>query len=413
MKSGVLGLFEGYGVEIEYMIVDRESLQVRGLADEVLRAVSGGYASEVEVGDLAWSNELVLHVVELKTNGPAARVEGLDRSFSESVGRIARILGEHNARLMPTAMHPWMDPEHETRLWPHENGRIYSTFDRIFDCRGHGWANVQSIHLNLPFRDDREFGHLHAAVRMVLPILPALSASSPIVAGHPTGRMDNRMAFYRKNCRRVASVTGRVIPERVFTIAAYQELILETIYRDMARLDPEGILRHEWINARGAIARFDRNTIEIRVLDVQESPQADLAVAGVVAAVVRAFVEERTVRYESQTEWSEKELEAILLSSIRHGDQAVITNEAYLRHMGYKDKGPTTALDLWRHLIQRFVEGTDLERGSTAALDCFLKHGCLASRILRSLGRDPKPPALVETYRALCDCLEENRVFLS
>jgi hypothetical protein len=32
------------------------------------------------------------------------------------------------------------------------------------------------------------------------------------------------------------------------------------------------VLRHEWVNARGAIARFDRSAIEIRVLDVAECP---------------------------------------------------------------------------------------------------------------------------------------------
>ena len=33
------------------------------------------------------------------------------------------------------------------------------------------------------------------------------------------------------------------------------------------------------MNSRGAIARFDRNAIEIRVIDVQECPKADLAIA--------------------------------------------------------------------------------------------------------------------------------------
>ncbi len=66
-------LFDRYGVELEYMIVDAESLSVRPIADEVLRRVAGEYVNEVERGPLAWSNELVLHVIELKTNGPALK----------------------------------------------------------------------------------------------------------------------------------------------------------------------------------------------------------------------------------------------------------------------------------------------------------------------------------------------------
>ena len=74
---------------------------------------------------------------------------------------------------------------------------IYQTYDRIFGCKAHGWANLQSMHLNLPFADDAEFARLHAAIRLVLPIIPALAASSPIADGRPTGFMDIRMEAYR------------------------------------------------------------------------------------------------------------------------------------------------------------------------------------------------------------------------
>ena len=68
-----LHLFEAYGVELEHMIVDAETLDVKPVADRLLAAVSEGDEpeAEVELGDVAWSNELVLHVIELKTNGPA------------------------------------------------------------------------------------------------------------------------------------------------------------------------------------------------------------------------------------------------------------------------------------------------------------------------------------------------------
>ena len=88
---------------------------------------------------------------------------------------------------MPTAAHPFMDPMKETKIWPHENNEVYAIYNKIFDCRGHGWSNLQSTHLNLPFYDDEEFAKLHAAVRLVLPILPALCASSPILDGKLTG----------------------------------------------------------------------------------------------------------------------------------------------------------------------------------------------------------------------------------
>ena len=69
------------------------------------------------------------------------------------------------------------------RLWPHENREVYDAFDRIFSCKGHGWANLQSMHINLPFADDAEFGRLHAAIRFLMPLMPGLTASSPVMDG--------------------------------------------------------------------------------------------------------------------------------------------------------------------------------------------------------------------------------------
>src|SRR5690606_18371458 len=100
------------------------------------------------------------------------------------------------------------------------------TFDRIFNCGGHGWANLQSVHLNLPFANDAEFGRLHTAIRLLLPLMPALAASSPLVERRMTGVLDNRLEFYRSNAKRVPSVTGLVVPEPALTRQEYEQDIL-------------------------------------------------------------------------------------------------------------------------------------------------------------------------------------------
>ena len=64
-----------FGVELEYMIVDARSLDVLPVTDRVLYAVAGEYLSEFELGSISWSNELALHLIELKTGRPAVRLE--------------------------------------------------------------------------------------------------------------------------------------------------------------------------------------------------------------------------------------------------------------------------------------------------------------------------------------------------
>ena len=165
IKNKVLSLFQGFGVELEYMIVDKDSLNIKPIADLLLKELAGNVNDDFENGEIAWSNELVM---------------GLSEKFNENV-KLANIkLAKHNAILLPTGAHPFMNPLNETVIWPHEYNQVYALYDRIFDCKGHGWSNLQSTHLNLPFANDLEFEQLHAAIRLLLPIIPSISASTPI-----------------------------------------------------------------------------------------------------------------------------------------------------------------------------------------------------------------------------------------
>jgi carboxylate-amine ligase len=410
MSEPVLHLFEGFGVEIEYMIVDPVELSVRPVADSLLHSVAGAFESEVENGDVAWSNELALHVFELKTNGPAPVLDGLSDTFQRNVREINERLAPLGGVLLPGAAHPWMDPSVEFVRWPHEYGEIYAAFDRIFGCVGHGWSNLQSVHLNLPFSGDAEFGRLHAAIRVLLPILPALAASSPILDGAPTGLMDTRLAVYRTNARRVPSVSGHVIPEPVFDKRSYQREILEPIYRDLEPHDPDGTLRHEWVNARGCIARFDRSTIEIRVIDTQECPSTDLAVVAAATAVTRGLVEEALSSGAAQRDIPSADLVRILSETTRDADRAQIEDPAYLALFGWRG-GACTAGALWESLIEHCVARDALAAPCIGPLETILAEGCLARRILGRLGEHFDRDRLRGVYAELAACLAEGEQF--
>jgi len=404
-----LTAFAGYGIELEYMIVDRQTLSIMPIADSLLRTASGEITPDVDRGRFGWSNEIVLHLVEIKNARPDSALEPLAAGFQTEVNSINRLLHPLGARLMPGAMHPWMNPAAETHLWPHQNASIYQAYDRIFDCRTHGQANLQSMHLNLPFADDSEFTRLHAAVRLLLPILPALAASSPIADGTPSGFLDTRMEGYRTAVSRVPSVIGQVIPEPAGSRAEYEDRILAPMYRDIAPFDPEGVLQHEWLNARGAIPRFDRNAIEIRVIDLQECPQADLAIAAAATAVIRSLYHVDSATLGEQQAIPTAALANILHACIRDAERALVDDAGYLRLLGFPGRH-CRAGELWHHLI----ETTSLERSGPwrEPLRVIREHGPLARRILRTLGPDFDPAHLHAVYRKLCDCLEAGRMFV-
>ncbi|HKA15114.1 MAG TPA: glutamate-cysteine ligase family protein [Myxococcota bacterium] len=403
-----LSLFEAYGIELEYMIVDAETLDVRPIADRLIEAEHGAIENEIERGAFAWSNELARHVVEIKTNGPAAQLAGLARGFAGEIARIEGLLAPLGARLLPGGMHPWMDPAREFELWPHGDREIYAAFDRIFDCRGHGWANLQSAHLNLPFASDDQFGRLHAAARALLPLLPALAAASPFVEGRHQGQLDARLDVYRHNAGRVRSVAGAVVPEPIFAIADYRAL-LASLYADLAPLDPDRTLCHEWVNARGCIARFDRMALEIRVLDVQECPHADLAIAWAVARTLRALCDPAPAHQARLRALATPPLADLLERTTAHAERAGIEDADLLRALGL-DGAPRTAQEVWRALFDRHLARDGGGAEHRPALEVVLEEGCLARRILRRVGEKPEREALAALYRELGDCLREGRL---
>lgn len=407
-----LGLFDAYGVELEYMIVDAETLNVLPICDRLIQAVSGQLGGDAEpegaAGHVGWSNELVMHVVELKCIGPEPRLEPMAAHFQRHVRLADAALAPFGGRLLPTAMHPWMDPAREMRLWPHDNGEIYAAFDRIFGCTGHGWSNLQSTHLNLPFRNDEEFGRLHAAIRLLLPALPALAASSPLLEGCLTGLADTRLETYRHNARRLPVISGQVVPEPIFTRQEYEEVLLASLYTAVRPHDPDGLLQHEWLNARGAIARFDRGAIEIRVLDIQERPEADLALCALISAAVRALCEGRWSAPSAQRAFAVAPLASIFMNCVRTGERTILEDADWLAAFGLPPT-PRTAAEFWRKLATQLLPA---DSPWWPALRVVLERGTLSTRIREACGTSPSRADLRRIYGALADCLRDGRPFL-
>lgn len=401
-------LFQGYGIELEYMIVDKETLMVKPIADELIRSEAGNYDDDVVNGVVTWSNELVLHVLELKSTKPEHDLEMIEAAFVENVTRVNSILAQWNAMLMPTGAHPFMNPSEETRLWTHGNGQIYETYNRIFDCRGHGWANVQSTHLNLPFYDDQEFARLHAAVRLILPILPALCASTPMLNGKFTGSFDTRLKYYKSNQNRIPSIAGRIIPEAVYSKRNYLQVIYEKIKADLEPFDTEHVLNPIWVNSRGAIARFDRGSLEIRLMDCQECTRADTAIIALITETLQAFVNGKFIDHESQMKWKTETLANLLDVCIEAGSTATIDHEEYLKVFGVTE-AKVTAGQLWSIIADKVM--TARLQHWRPTLDLILTEGSLAERIIRDLDRNYHHDNVMRVYRRLAECLAKNEQF--
>lgn len=396
-------IFSVLGIEIEYMLVDKDSLNVQPKSDLILSELAGHMANEVALGDIAISNELVMHVIELKNNGPKPPEAPIAEQFQKIIHELQALLERHHLMLLPTGAHPWMNPHTETIRWPHGNNAIYKQFDAIFDCRGHGWSNLQSMHVNLPYANPEEFYQLHNTIRLILPLLPALAASTPVLDGKATGMLDSRLHFYSQNQLRIPSIIGDIIPEFINSEEEYQRLILDPMFQDISPFDPQGILQYQWLNSRAAIPKFDQKAIEIRILDSQECVEADIAIAQAINAILKKW--QSTSNYHLDNPCATKELKQVFLRSITEGLATEVDSKELL--LQWQLPAQTMSLtQIWSRLIEQISSTLNFKQ--QLALELILSQGNLSQRILGALGKNIDKQALKQVYKHLGHCLVTN-----
>jgi gamma-glutamyl:cysteine ligase YbdK (ATP-grasp superfamily) len=395
----VYKVLEVLGPEHEFSVVDSE-LRALPIVDRVLRDFHGRLVNFVERSDFVFGKELQLHVMELRPIGPFRSPVVFEETMHGAVRFVSDFVGRrYGARLLGTGMHPlvrlW-----ETEVWPHRHRQIYEALSRVFCLRRHGWLNIQSFQLNLPYGDERSGVRLHNVLANVCAYLPAVAASSPVYEGRFGEDVDNRLSFYRLNQREVPSVTGDVVPEYVSSFDEYRREIVERYSADMAAAGAEEhILHKDWVNSRGVIFRFDRRALEIRVMDEQECIKSDVALSCFVRALLRGLLRE------------ESEL-------LPHEVLVRDYNSVVAKGLNAETRHPAgrTARQVCRHLLHVAMEhATDEEKDYLPIVKERIEGGNLSDLIQERIGRRARKSglreAIVRVYSELVESLIDNQPY--
>lgn len=403
--------FEVAGMELEYAVVDRD-LNAASLVEPALRSLGGRPTSDVDLGRVAFSNEIADHVFEIKTPTPMRSLVATEAALAEGVQRFSEVLrSEFGARLLPTGMHPWLDPA-RARIWNRSNARVYQTYARLFDVHSHGWMNVQASHLNLPMGREAEAVAMYNAAALIIPYLPALAASSPMYDGELQDAVDNRLAWILGHQIRVPESQGSIVPEYVHGVGDYRRRILAPMYRALDRLPNAGAVRHEFFNARGAVFKFSRKAMEIRVLDVQECPKLDVAIGAYLRAALKHFA--RRVAAGKMELPDHSVLVEDFRAAIQHGAEARV---AAPHLVGEEHRGDDGRVPV-REVLRAILAGASrtARKGETEYLelvDRMITAGTLSERIRERLlphvdDDEGFTEAARRVYIELADALEAN-----
>ena len=281
---------EVLGPEHEFSVVNDE-LEALPIVDKIIKDFHGRVVNFVEQQRFTFGKELQLHVMEFKPNAPFKSPVEFEETMQGGVLAIEDFLQRRfHARLLGTGMHPLLKLG-ETGIWPHRHRQIYEAYSKIFNLKRHGWLNIQSFHLNLPYSNEESALLLCNTLANMCPYLSAISSSSPIYEGRLGDRVDNRLYFYKQNQKEVPSVTGDVIPEYISSFSQYKTNIIGKYSDDLSKAGADKlILNKEWVNSRGVIFRFDRKAVEIRIMDEQECIKSDVALSCFIRAALRGLM---------------------------------------------------------------------------------------------------------------------------
>ena len=262
--------------------------------DRIIKDFCGRIVNFVEQPTFTFGKELQLHVMEIKPNEPFRSPKTFEEAMQKAVLTLLDFLeSKYQAHLLGTGMHPLLRLE-DTGIWPHRHRQIYEAMSKIFNLKQHGWLNIQSFQLNIPYFREKDAILLNNALAALCAYLPAIAASSPIYEGKLGENVDNRLHFYETNQEEVPSIVGDVVPEYVASLRQYRKEIIEKYSSDLASAGAGNCLLHkEWINSRGVIIRFDRKAFEIRVMDEQECIKSDVALSCFIRAVLRGLIVEK------------------------------------------------------------------------------------------------------------------------
>ena len=353
----------------------------------------------IELPEFTFGKELQLHVMEIKANKPFQSPSEFEETMQSAVSTLNGIVQKHGVMLLGTGMHPLLQLQ-DTAIWPHYHRKIYDAYGKIFNLNQHGWLNIQSFHLNLPYQKETDATQIHNHLANLCAYLPAVAASSPIFEGKAGPDLDNRLQFYKANQKEVPSVAGDVIPEYISSIEQYKRDVIGRYSKDLAAAGAdETLLNREWVNSRGVIFRFDRSALEVRVMDEQECIKMDVAFACFIRATLRGLIAEK----------AELAPHKVLVA-----DFNAVIKEGLAIHVS--SPLGETARQVCQHYLKlatQYAEGD--EKKYLPLVKRRIDGGCLSELIRAKVRQRAEKTifheAIVDVYSTLINCLRNNEPF--
>ena len=252
------------GVEEEFFLVDPQSRDLLADPDPAIFA-----ACEQGAGEHQVVTEFLRSQIETNT-----RVCSSVADLRTALGETRRLVGEaataHGARVLATSTHPFAHWRTQATTAKERYRRLAMTYQESVRR-----FLVGGMHIHAGFGNPDSRVRVMTAMRRYLPVLHALSTSSPFNAGRETG-----FKSYRLNL--IGALPRTSLPPPLHSHADYAQLV-----EDLRALNFISDGSELWWDVRPS-ARYP--TIEMRICDICTHLEDALCIAALYASLIRRLL---------------------------------------------------------------------------------------------------------------------------
>ena len=251
------------GVELEFQILDRETLDLVPRAPALLASAPSGVQDKV-------APEFMRSILEIQT-GVCASVDEVAGDLSFSVPLLEEIAARHQCLLYSASLHPFAEPADQQLSVGERYQRIMDELQYV----GRQFIS-QGMHVHVGIEDHEAVIGVCDALQVYLPVLLAISCSSPYFRGEDTGLCSYRTKLFE--ALPLAGIAGY--------LGSWQAYLDEIHLLREAQVIQD--IKDLWWDVRPS-PRF--GTVEVRICDIPARFVEVLGLTSLIQALAAAFVE--------------------------------------------------------------------------------------------------------------------------
>ena len=171
------------GVEIELQLIDEKDSSLKNIAPKLLTDIDKKFSDNVK-------SELIESMIEINTN-ICSTIEEAESNIIEILTHLEEVLKNYKTNINCTSLHPFSIGKNQIVT----NNLRYQRIMKDLQIIGKRFI-TQGLHVHIGISNNEKAIRVNNALRIYLPLLLALSTSSPFYEGEDTGLYSYRTKLF-------------------------------------------------------------------------------------------------------------------------------------------------------------------------------------------------------------------------